>query len=112
MKNRFDEAIRFKNGNIHIKWSDEHIAEWKAGKFTIIELVSFTLDHVDTYFIGDEFCLGNYSMGCLLYNAYNDCIYILDFSDDLDRLIEGKTLILHALPVNSDARELIKEEGY
>lgn len=110
MKNRFDEAIRFKNGNVNVKWFKENIEDCKAGKFSDIELLSYSLEAVDCYIIGEQFCLSNYAMGCLIYNAYMDCIYILNFND-LSILLEGKTLKLYAnFNIDSDTRELIEGE--
>lgn len=106
-KNRFDEAIRFKNGNIHVRWFNENIEDCKAGKFSDIELLTMSLEKVDTYIIGDQMCFSNFSMGCMLYNYYNDCIYLLDFND-LDRLLNGKTLILHAIhQIDTETRDII-----
>lgn len=108
MKNRFDQAIRFKNGNINIKFFPENIEDCKAGKFSDIELLSFALESIDCYFVGEQFCLGNFAMGCMIYNCYNDCFYILNFND-LDKLLEGKTLKLYAdFNIDQDTRELIK----
>ena len=111
-KQRFDDVIRFKNGNLHIRWLDENIEDCKRGKFSDIELLSFSLEKVDTCFIGEQYCIDNWSMGCTLYNAYDDCIYLLNFDDIDDILLNGKTLILRAMPVDEYTRELIKEEGY
>ena len=108
MANRFDEARRFKNGNINIKWFNENIEDCKKGKFSDIELLSFSLENVDCYIIGEQFCLSNYAMGCLIYNAYMDCIYILNFND-LDILLQGKTLKLYAnFNIDDETRELIE----
>ena len=108
MENRFDEVKRFKNGNINIKWFDENIQDCKAGKFSEIELLSFSLENADCYIIGEEFCLSNWAMGCLIYNAYMDCVYLLNFND-LERLLDGKTLKLYAnFNIDEDTRELIE----
>lgn len=106
MKNRFSETREFKNGNINIKFFDENIKDLKSGKFSDIELLSFALDNVDTYFIGEEFCLSNYEMGVELYNCRIDKIYILAFSD-LEKLASGKTLKLYARKPTEDDREII-----
>ena len=107
MKNRFDEVKRFKNGNLNIRFFDENIQDCKTGKFSDIELLYFALENVDCYFIGEQFCLSNYTMGCYIYNYYNDCYYILNFSD-LDILLQGKTLKLYArYDIDDDMRDLI-----
>lgn len=107
MKNRFGEAKRFKNGNINIKWFYENIQDCKVGKFSDIELLSFSLESVDCYIVGEQFCLSNYAMGCMIYNAHMDCIYILDFAD-LDKLLTGKTLKLYAnFNIDEETREII-----
>jgi len=108
MGNRFDEVKRFKNGNLNVKFFQENIEDCKKGKFSDIELLSFALKDVDCYIVGEQFCLSNYAMGCLIYNAYMDCIYILNFND-LDILLQGKTLKLYAnFNIDDDTRELIE----
>lgn len=108
MKNRFDECIRFKNGNINVRFFQENIDDLKTGKFSEIELLSFALENVDTYFIGEPYCIGNYECAMLLYNVYNDCIYELR-SGELDKLVEGKTLKLIAnFHIDDETRELIE----
>ena len=108
MKNRFHEAREFNNGNINVKFFNENLEDLKSGKFSDIELLSFALEDVDTYFIGDEFCLSNYEMGAMLYNCRRDCIYILAFSD-LEKMASGKTLKLYAdFNIDSDTREIIE----
>ena len=108
MGNRFHEVKRFKNGNLNVKFFQENIEDYKAGKFSDIELLSFALEDVDCYIIGEQFCLSNYAMGCLIYNAYMDCIYILNFND-LDILLQGKTLKLYAdFRIDEDTREIME----
>lgn len=107
MKNRFDQAIRFKNGNINIKFFDETIDDIKSNRFSDIECLSFALDDVDCYFYGEQFCISNYAMGTMIYNAYSDKVYILNFSD-IDRLLQGKTLKLYARKPDTEEREQIQ----
>lgn len=112
MKNRFSETREFKNGNINIKFFKENIEDLKSGKFSDIELLSFALDDVDTYFVGSEFCLSNYEMGTMLYNCRIDKIYILAFSE-LEKLASGKTLKLYARKPDKYDREILNEwENY
>lgn len=106
--NRFDEIKRFKNGNINIRYFKENIDDLKAGKYSDIELLSFALEKSDCYIVGEQFCLSNYAMGCMIYNAYSDCIYILNFND-LDKLAAGKTLKLYAdFNIDDETRNIIE----
>lgn len=98
---------RFNNGNIHIKFNKEDITDIKAGKFSDIEVLSWELENVDTYFIGEQFCLSNYAMGVMLYSYYADKVFILNFAD-LEKLLDGKTLILYAATPSADDREIIE----
>jgi hypothetical protein len=92
MKNFHYEGQRFKNGNLHIRFSPDEIADIKDGRYSQIELLSGKLETFDTYFIGEEYCLSNYAMGCTLYSYYDDKVFILDFSDIVSVLMEGGTL--------------------
>ena len=107
MKNRFDEAIRFKNGNINIRFYKETIDDIKANKFSDIDCLSFALEKVDCYFVGKEFCISNYDMGILIYSVYSDKAFILAFSE-LEKLIAGKTLKLYAHNPDNEEREQIQ----
>ena len=98
---RENECIKeFKNGNLHIKYSTDH-NEW--------EMLSGILERLDCYVVGEEFCLGNYDMGCMIYNAYSDLVYIFRFGD-FEKLEEGKTIILYARKPDSEEREEIEKE--
>ena len=95
MGNRFDEAIRFKNGNIHVRFFPETIEDIKAGGENNIVRLLWAVDAVDTYMIGEEFCLSNYDMGIRLYNCNQDKAYTVSYTE-AEKLMEGKTLILKA----------------
>ena len=98
---RENESIKeFKNGNLHINYSADH-DEW--------ETLSGILERLDCYIVGEEFCLGNYDMGCMIYNAYSDLVYIFRFGD-IDKLDEGKTLVLYGRKPDSIEREEIEKE--
>ena len=107
MNNRYHDAIRFKNGNINIRFSKETINDIKANKFSDIECLSFALEDVDCYFVGEQFCLSNYDMGIMIYSAYSDKVFILAFSE-LETLIAGKTLKLYAHKPDNEEREQLQ----
>ena len=107
MKNRYDEAIRFKNGNINIKFSKYQLEDIKKDRFSAIECLSWILSDCDCDFIGDEYCLSNWEMGATIYSWYSDKVFILNFSDIDNVLMKGKTLKLYATNPTEDDRELI-----
>ena len=111
MRNFYYGGQRFKNGNINIRFSPDEIADIKAGKYSQIELLSRKLEGFDTYFIGEEYCLSNYIMGCTLYSYHSDKVFILDFSDIDSVLMKGGTLKLYARKPDSEDREIIEREG-
>lgn len=111
MKNFHYEGKRFKNGNLNIRFSPDEVQDIKAGKYSDIELLGWKLDSFDTYFIGEEYCLSNYAMGCTLYSYYADKVYILDFSDIASVLMAGCTLKLYATEPTPEDREQIEKEG-
>lgn len=111
MKNFYYEGQRFKKGNLNIRFSPDEIANIKAGKYSQIELLSGRLEAFDTYFIGEEYCLSNYTTGCALYSYYADKVFVLDFSDIDNVLMEGGTLKLYARKPGDEEREIIEREG-
>lgn len=111
MKNFYYEGQRFKNGNLNIRFSPDEIADIKAGKYSDIELLSWKLGAFDTIFIGEQYCLSNYTMGCTLYSYYVDKVFILDFSDIDSILMNGRTLKLYARKPEDEEREQIEREG-
>lgn len=111
MKNFYYDGQRFNNGNLNIRFSPDEIQDTKDGKYSMIELLSWKLDKFDTTFIGEKYCLSNYTMGCTLYSCYADKVFILDFSDIDNILMEGRTLKLYATKPTQDDREIIESEG-
>ena len=110
MKNFYYDGQRFNNGNLNIRFSPDEIQDTKVGKYSMIELLSWKLDKFDTTIIGDKYCLSNYTMGCTLYSCYADKVFILDFSDIDNILMEGHTLKLYAAKPTQDDREIIESE--
>ncbi len=100
----------FKNGNINITLSDDVIKKAKQENNETIEPLIWLLDSLDISIIGEEFCLSNYDMGCMLYNCYADKCYILAFSDIDKKLMEGKTLKLYSFEPSEDDRQQIENE--
>ena len=81
MRRNHENIKEFNNGNINFRFTPEQIAELKTGKISAVEVISWILDEIDCYFIGEEFCLGNYAMGAMIYNCYSDLVYIINFND-------------------------------
>ena len=102
----------FKNGNLVIKFAPDEMEKLNAGRVSEIELLSWALDSLDCYIIGEEFCLSNYDMGCQVYNLQLDRLYIVSFTDIETKLKQGKSLKLYAYKPDSYDRELLAEEGY
>ena len=96
-------------GNLNIRFSDESIENIQKQKWSGIEVISWILDLVDTYFIGEEFCLSNFDMGAMLYSAYQDKVYILSFGSIYEKLMKGKVLKLYAAEPTKEDREKIEE---
>lgn len=111
MKNFYYDGQRFKNGNLSIRFSPDEIADIKAGKYSAIELLNGKLGRFDTCFIGEQYCLSNYTTGCTLYSYYVDKVFVLDFSDIDNVLMEGDTLKLYARKPEDEDREQIEREG-
>lgn len=111
MKNFYYEGQRFNNGNLNIRFSPDEIQDTKAGKYSKIELLSWKLDKFDTTFIGEKYCLSNYTIGCSLYSCYADKVFILDFSDIDNILMKGRTLKLYSTKPTQKDREIMESEG-
>jgi len=109
MKRQNDYIKEFKNGNINIKFNADILEDIKSGHTSIIEVLAYTLDSLDCYIIGEEFCLSNYDMGVLVYNLYSDKIYILSFGDVYNKLSDGQTIKLYAADPTEDEREEIEK---
>lgn len=104
---RTNENIKeFNNNNISIKYDKSTIEDIKVGHVSEIEVLSYTLDSLDCYLIGEEFCISNFDMGILVYNVYSEKCYILSFGD-MGKLLEGKTLKLYAFdPTEEDKKQI------
>ena len=81
MYREHENIKQFKNGNLSIRFPVEYRDELKRGVISDIEVISWLLDELNCYFIGDEFCLSNYAMGAMIYNCHSDLIYIINFND-------------------------------
>lgn len=106
-----DNVKEFKNGNLNISFTEEEIEEitsddMQSGLAALIN----ALDWADCYFVGDSFCLSNFTMVQLIYNAYSDVCYILDLSDIDAVLMNGKTLKLYARKPDPEDLEMIERE--
>lgn len=110
MKRNYDNIKEFNNGNINFRFTPEQIAELKTGKISAVEVISWILDEIDCYFIGEQYCLSNYTTGATIYNAYSDLCYIIDFSDVETVLMSGRYLKLYARKPDEQDRETIEKE--
>lgn len=98
----------FNNGNINLKFYPDSIETMNgAGGYDQIEALSWLLDSLDCYLVGEGFCLSNFDMGVLIYNAYIDKCYILSFADVDEKMMQGQTLKLYAFEPSEDDREEI-----
>lgn len=109
MKRAHENIKEFKNGNLSIRFPIEYRDKLKSGVVSAIEVISWVLDELDCYFIGDEFCLGNCAMGAMIYNSYSDLVYIINFDDIEGTLAAGRWLRLYARVPDEDDREIIDE---
>lgn len=109
MKRVHENIKEFQNGNLSIRFPVEYWEKLKNGVVSAIEVLSWTLDELDCYFIGDEFCLGNYAMGAMIYNCHSDFVYIINFNDIEEILTAGRWLRLYARIPDEDDREIIDE---
>ena len=91
MKREHDNIKEFENGNLSIRFPAEYREKLKSGVVSAIEVLSWTLDELDCYFIGEEFCLGN------------------NFNDIEKVLAAGYWLRLYARMPDEDDRKIINE---
>ena len=108
MKRESEDIKEFSNGNLSIRFSAEYLDKLKSGVVSAIEVLSWTLDELDCYFVGEEFCLGNDAMGIMIYNCHSDLVYIINFND-IEVLVAGHWLRLYARTPDEDDREIINE---
>ena len=98
MKRTFDNGIQFNNGNINFRFTKTDLDIIKDNA-----LYPFTDDwqqlneclfYMDVYFTGEDTYYWNYQ-GWILYSYNTEKEYEL-FTDDMEKLMEGKTIKLHA----------------
>lgn len=110
MFRKHDNIKEFKNGNISFRFSKEDIQGLTDGKFSVVECLSWLLEEIDCYFVGEEFCLSNWMMGVDIYNCYSDKIYTFPF--DYERiesvLLTGKWFKLYARDLTDTDREIVE----
>ena len=99
----------FKNGNINIKIDSDDMNEFKNDQYYILSELLFW---VDSYIVGEPFCLGNDCGAVYVYNVRRDCIYILSDYDIYQKLINGKTAKLYACKPDADQREMLTAAGF
>lgn len=108
---RVHDYIReFGNGNITFRLPPEDLKKIQEGKMFVAESISWILDELDCYIVGEKFCLGNYSMGIMIFNAYSSLCYVMDLSDIYEILLKGKRLRLYAKDPDGYDWEIINEE--
>ena len=112
MKREHENIKEFNNGNLSIRFPVEYREKLKSGVVSAIEVISYVLDELDCYFVGDEFCLSNYAMGAMIYNCYSDLVYIINFNDIEETLTAGRWLRLYARKPTTDDRETIENSGF
>lgn len=110
---RREHSREFENGNINFRLSQGCIEQIKEGKMSQIEAISFVLDELDCYLVGEEYCIGNaLGMAVDVYNAHSDYCYMLAFKDIEEVLMAGKTLKLYAREPDETDREKLREDGW
>ena len=103
------EIREYKNGNLHLKLSPDALKDIERGRYSDIECLSWLLDSLDCYFIGDMMSAGNYDMCAMVYNCHSDYIYFILFGYDIEnRLKKGYTVTLKARRPDPDDREIIE----
>lgn len=112
MKREHENIKEFNNGNLSIRFPVEYREKLKSGVVSAIEVISWVLDELDCYFVGEQFCLSNYAMGAMIYNCYSDLVYIINFNDILETLTAGRWLRLYARKPTTDDRETIENDGF
>lgn len=113
MKRVHENIKEFNNGNISFRLTTEQITDIYNKRFSDIEVISWILDEIDCYFVGDEYCLGNFDMGATIYNAYSELCYTINFSEIESVLMSGKWLKLYARQPNEcDIRDIEDTMGF
>ena len=109
MKREHENIKEFNNGNLSIRFPVEYRDKLKSGVVSAIEVISWVLDELDCYFVGEQFCLSNYAMGAMIYNCYSDLVYIINLNDIEKVLSRGRWLRLYARKPDENDRKIINE---
>ena len=106
----YHENIKeFKNGNIHFRCPLEDRKFLEDKQASAIEIVSWILDEIDCYFIGETYCLSNYTEGITVYNCCSDLCYVLNLTNIESDLMSGRYIKLKARKPDETDREVILE---
>lgn len=82
------------NSGISFLFTEEEIEKIKNETLSDIECIVFELEKLEIWFITGNQCINNYETGAVLYDAYTDKVFLLNFSDINDILMKGETLTL------------------
>jgi len=99
------------NGTLNLKFTPEEIIDIESGRFSAPEVLCWKLENLDCTFIGETYCLSNWAMGHTIYSYYDDCVYILNWADVEEILMDGKVLRLYADTPDEYDHELLVREG-
>lgn len=108
-----DEVKQFHNGNISIKFNKETIDVCNNNEhkyLKALEEISYIINNIDCYYIGDEYSCGNYDVGISIYNVNTGLIYRFVITYCVNELLDGKTLKLYGSLPDEDDLTMIKEE--
>ncbi len=94
-------ATRTNNG-ISFSFTEEEIERIKNRTLSDIECIVFELEKLEIGFITDNQCINNYETGAVLYDAYTDKVFLLNFSDINNILMKGETLTLEGKEPTED----------
>lgn len=92
------------NSGISFSFTEEEIEKIKNETLSDIEYIVFELEKLEIGFVTDNQCINNYETGAVLYDAYTDKVFLLNFSDIDDILMKGETLTLEGKEPTEDDR--------
>ena len=69
----------------------------------------YALEDVDTYIIGEGYCICNYAMGCTVWSCYADMCYYININE-IETMAEGDEVILSPHAPDEYEREQIAAE--
>ena len=103
---RTTEYAREEDGVITIQYDDYMIASAEKD-----EMLTFfnSVDMLDCYLIGEQYCISNFDMAFDMYENYSDLIYSVPFSK-LEDLKQGKKIELYGHTPDDDEREMIENK--